>query len=86
MICKKCKILNSLMKYKLSNRSYWLITELFVELHHGYDYCIISKKRMKRKADTTDWDNTHPTDDTMCILEEDEKETEKKERWINYER
>jgi len=37
--CKKCRLLNALMNESLSNRGYWLVTELFMELHNGKDWC-----------------------------------------------
>lgn len=39
MSCKTCKILYNLFQLGLSNRGYWLLTELFIELHGGRDYC-----------------------------------------------
>jgi hypothetical protein len=40
--CKACKIIDDIFyKYKpiKSNYDYWLMTELFVYLHDGKDYC-----------------------------------------------
>lgn len=39
--CKVCRILNSIFDLRLSNYGYWLLTELFVELHNGKDYCMV---------------------------------------------
>ena len=45
--CKSCKYLMELFKRieKSTNRDYWLMTELFVLLHDGKDYCDISKRK-----------------------------------------
>lgn len=37
--CEACDVLHELFKFGLSNRGYWLLTELFMELHNGHDYC-----------------------------------------------
>lgn len=40
MICVKCDLLMELFKRTpLTNRDYWVMTELFVLLHDGKDYC-----------------------------------------------
>lgn len=38
-MCKKCNLLTELYEStEKTNRDYWLMTELFIELH-GKDYC-----------------------------------------------
>ena len=43
--CPHCKFINELSEHlskspdKMTNREYWLITEIFVYLHNGKDYC-----------------------------------------------
>lgn len=38
--CYKCSLLKELFeRTPKSNRDYWVMTELFVELHDGHDYC-----------------------------------------------
>ena len=39
--CKKCKALNKIFNKKTmkTNYDYWLMTEVFVFLHEGKDYC-----------------------------------------------
>ena len=44
MSCKKCKLLMELFENlvktgRSTNRDYWIMTELFVILHEGKDYC-----------------------------------------------
>jgi len=41
MTCKKCKKLDELFESieNSTNRDYWLMTELFMSLHGGKDYC-----------------------------------------------
>ena len=41
MICKKCKLLNKIFNEKTMkiNYDYWLMTEVFVFLHNGKDFC-----------------------------------------------
>jgi len=41
MTCEKCDKLMDIYKSieNPSNRDYWLMTELFVMLHDGKDYC-----------------------------------------------
>mgnify|MGYP001581809300 FL=1 len=41
MMCRKCELLNELFKgiKDSTNRDYWVMTELFVYLHDGKDYC-----------------------------------------------
>lgn len=36
--CPHCEFINTLGDVQ-SNREYWLITEIFVHLHNGKDYC-----------------------------------------------
>ena len=56
-ICRKCETLEKILKFGLSNRGYWLVTELFVELHNERDYCSsgepvaheLRKKRLLRE-------------------------------------
>ncbi len=45
--CKACNYLMELFKNfkEATNRDYWLMTELFVLLHNGKDYCNISKRK-----------------------------------------
>lgn len=44
MICIKCKLLNELFKSaKQTGRNYWIMTEIFVFLHNGKDYCEMKK-------------------------------------------
>lgn len=41
-MCEACELLNELNDLNLDStnyRFYWLLTELFMELHNGYDYC-----------------------------------------------
>lgn len=38
-MCKHCKFLNNTFGEILSNREYWLYTEMFVYLHNGADHC-----------------------------------------------
>jgi len=38
--CRKCELLSELYKQTPKTpRDYWLMTELFVYLHDGKDYC-----------------------------------------------
>ena len=37
--CNSCVLLSKLFEFVTSNRGYWLLTELFLELHKGKDYC-----------------------------------------------
>lgn len=40
MSCRKCDLLMELFeRTPLTNRDYWVMTELFVLLHDGNDYC-----------------------------------------------
>ncbi len=45
--CKACKYLMELFKKieKSTNRDYWVMTELFILLHDGKDYCENSKRK-----------------------------------------
>jgi len=39
-MCYRCDLLDELFKRTpLTNRDYWVMTELFVFLHEGKDYC-----------------------------------------------
>lgn len=43
--CIKCEYLGELFEQaSKTNRNYWLMTELFVMLHDGKDYCEEAKK------------------------------------------
>lgn len=40
MSCRDCELLFEMYEgTKKSNREYWLMTELFVKLHDGKDWC-----------------------------------------------
>jgi len=40
MTCRKCELLDELFqRTPTTNRDYWVMTELFVYLHDGKDYC-----------------------------------------------
>lgn len=44
MVCNQCELLDELFGNlaktgKATNRDYWVMTELFVLLHNGKDYC-----------------------------------------------
>jgi len=39
MRCVKCVVLYQIFQLSSVNYWYWLITELFVLLHNGRDYC-----------------------------------------------
>lgn len=46
MNCKRCHFLGELFESaEQTNRNYWIMTELFVWLHDGRDYC---KQRVKK--------------------------------------
>jgi len=45
MTCEACALLAKLFSFKLSNRGYWLLTELFVELHDRKDYYYHAEKK-----------------------------------------
>ena len=45
--CTKCKLIYELFKLTSSNYAYWLITELFTELHNGRDYCVGGEEAME---------------------------------------
>ncbi len=56
--CKACNYLMELFKNikKATNRDYWLMTELFVLLHDGKDYCNKSKRKsIYVKSDETNY-------------------------------
>ena len=38
-MCVKCILSYILYKMLKSNRGYWIMTEIFVKLHGGRDYC-----------------------------------------------
>ncbi len=42
MTCKHCDFIHKLGEPQ-TNREYWIITEIFVHLHSGKDYCETSK-------------------------------------------
>lgn len=46
MSCKHCEFINNVfsMGMDMTNREYWIMTELFVHLHDGKDYCPEVKK------------------------------------------
>lgn len=41
--CRACSILSKALELGISKRGYWLITELFVDLHDGKDVCLVTK-------------------------------------------
>ena len=43
-MCPHCKFLDNTFGEILSNREYWLYTEMFVYLHNGADHCIGDKE------------------------------------------
>jgi hypothetical protein len=44
-MCQACKLLEELFEGTVkSNREYWVMTELFVLLHNGYDVCPHAKE------------------------------------------
>lgn len=50
--CKACKFIDKIFfnfKSIKSNYDYWLMTELFVYLHDGKDYCYFEKNKMENK-------------------------------------
>ena len=54
MKCKHCEYINSLAKYLIdcgdyTEREYWLLTEFFVYLHDGKDYCEKAFKPLKEE-------------------------------------
>ena len=50
-ICRKCELLMELFtRTPKDNRDYWVMTELFVMLHDGKDYCMITSE-FKEKDD-----------------------------------
>ena len=50
--CKHCTFIESLGKPQ-SNREYWIITEVFVYLHGGKDYCNCNEKERNNDNKTT---------------------------------
>jgi len=50
-VCKHCEQISKWMDYLTScedgmtNREYWIMTEVFVYLHNGKDYCTIGEKK-----------------------------------------
>lgn len=48
--CKHCEMINDWSKHlsenpdKMTNREHWLLTEMFVYLHDGKVYCMLSGK------------------------------------------
>ena len=44
--CPHCKFIETLGDFQ-SNREYWLITEIFVYLHNGKDYCDFKGEKMQ---------------------------------------
>lgn len=53
MKCKHCEFIDELSKdliatpNEMTNREYWLLTEMFVYLHHGKDYCDYDEMKIK---------------------------------------
>ena len=45
MKCEKCKLLDEVFKDIKNNHEYWLMTEVFVYLHGGKDYCEKARKK-----------------------------------------
>jgi len=49
MACRKCKLLKELFeRTPKSKRDYWIMTELFVLLHGGKDFCKNNSKEALR--------------------------------------
>ncbi len=44
--CPRCEFINKLFNFDMTNREYWIMTELFVYLHDGNDFC---KKETKHE-------------------------------------
>ena len=38
-MCKHCEWINKVFNFDMTNREYWIMTEVFVNLHNGKDYC-----------------------------------------------
>jgi len=52
MNCPHCKFLEELFRDDdiKNNREYWIMTEIFVYLHNGKDYCDYGKKMSLKQA------------------------------------
>lgn len=59
MSCERCELLEELYeRTPKSDRDYWLMTELFVMLHGGVDFCLDSKVEPgKGKVDGSPFQN-----------------------------
>jgi len=44
--CPHCKFINDLFQKCDNNKEYWLMTEVFVYLHNGKDYCEFNEKEI----------------------------------------
>jgi hypothetical protein len=44
-MCKECDWIEKVFGVPQSNREYWLMTEVFVKLHNGKDYCNVSSSK-----------------------------------------
>lgn len=45
--CEHCKFIDKIFNFNdMSNREYWLMTEVFLKLH-GRDYCVKKEKGIK---------------------------------------
>lgn len=52
MNCEKCELLMELFeRTPKTNRDYWVMTELFVLLHNGKDYCNPQSSDSKARND-----------------------------------
>ena len=51
--CPHCQFIATLCEVP-SNREYWIITEIFVYLHNGKDYCEFSKNQEEIKKEAKD--------------------------------
>lgn len=53
MNCKHCEFIKKLFSISnmkdMTKREYWLMTEIFVHLHDGKDYCNKNKEHMNVK-------------------------------------
>ena len=47
MKCKHCEFLDTTFHEINNNYEYWLMTEMFVYLHDGKDYCNAHKEKLK---------------------------------------
>ena len=57
MTCKHCEFLDSIFKPifecdDVTNREYWIFTEMFVYLHDGKDYCDINVRTKQKSKDS----------------------------------